>query len=281
MGRMRVVTGRSHRLLGPPGRRAARRGRRGRAFPTRGGGGGVGAGGGGKGSSGAKRTADGSGGGGDGALPCALLLSGLKGSAANAAAAGESKPPDLPLSIVIPVMNEEACIGATLRYLALLDPAPLEIIVVDGGSTDGTCRLAAKAKGVKLIRTSQRSRAKQMNAGAAVARGECIMFLHADTLPPLDSAVLVSAAFRDPAVALAAFRPILEHRGRTFWGVSALHHVKTTAAAFLFSPVAALQVRELPSDSLPAAKRKKKPLTDSLHSSACFFALAAVRLLSN
>ena len=82
------------------------------------------------------------------------------------------------VSVVIPALNEAANIAATLQAL----PTVLETIVVDGGSTDGTAE-AASAAGARVVR-SGRGRARQMNAGAAVAQGDIILFLHADTRLP-------------------------------------------------------------------------------------------------
>jgi rSAM/selenodomain-associated transferase 2 len=86
------------------------------------------------------------------------------------------------LSIVIPVLDEAAGILGTLRALAPLRVRGHEVIVVDGGSTDGTPALAAS--GADLVIESPRGRALQMNAGAARARGDVLLFLHADTLLP-------------------------------------------------------------------------------------------------
>ena len=80
-----------------------------------------------------------------------------------------------------------------------------------------------------------------MNEGAKAARGDCIMFVHADSLPPLDSVGLVGQAFSDPRVSLAAFKPIMDHRGRTMWGFSLLHHWKTHLGALFFRPVACIR----------------------------------------
>lgn len=90
------------------------------------------------------------------------------------------------ISIIIPVLNEEAIIESLLIHLidnAVLDNIS-EIIVVDGGSTDKTVALIKNLKlNIKLI-NSARGRAKQMNAGALVARGQILYFLHADSFPP-------------------------------------------------------------------------------------------------
>lgn len=87
------------------------------------------------------------------------------------------------LSIIIPVLNEERTIAATL---ADLDHVPdREIIVVDGGSTDRTAEIV-RATSARLV-VSPRGRAVQMNAGARQAAGDMLLFLHADTQLP-DSA---------------------------------------------------------------------------------------------
>ncbi len=90
------------------------------------------------------------------------------------------------VSVIIPTLNEESCLGETL-YL-LRQHRPYEIIVVDGGSTDGTCRLAAEAD---LLLHAPRGRALQMNLGAARARGDVLLFLHADC--SLETGALASA----------------------------------------------------------------------------------------
>lgn len=88
------------------------------------------------------------------------------------------------ISIIIPVLNEalhlEELICA-LRSSAVTDKV-IEIITVDGGSTDGSMEIAC-ANGAKVLR-SARGRAIQMNAGAREAKGDLLYFLHADSLPP-------------------------------------------------------------------------------------------------
>ena len=96
------------------------------------------------------------------------------------------------LSIVMPVLNEAAGIEDALRALAPLRARGVEVIVVDGGSTDGSPDLARPLADGVLV--APRGRALQMNAGAAVARGEMLLFLHADTRLPPDADRLVAAA---------------------------------------------------------------------------------------
>lgn len=88
------------------------------------------------------------------------------------------------ISIIIPVLNEEASIVKVLRYLKHNSSQDhiREILVVDGGSKDNTVQLA-KDFGVDVIE-SPRGRAKQMNLGAQIAKGDIFYFLHVDTLPP-------------------------------------------------------------------------------------------------
>ena len=89
------------------------------------------------------------------------------------------------ISIVIPVLNEADTIGRQVSHL--LDASNrlniAEIILVDGGSTDGSLEMMRAMDGVVLIQ-SQRGRAIQMNAGARIAKGEILYFLHADSFPP-------------------------------------------------------------------------------------------------
>ena len=93
--------------------------------------------------------------------------------------------PALSLSIIIPALNEADHITATLDSLQPLRQRGVEVIVVDGGSSDNTAQLAAER--ADRVITSARGRALQLNAGAAAARGEILCFLHADSILP-DSA---------------------------------------------------------------------------------------------
>ncbi len=88
------------------------------------------------------------------------------------------------ISIVIPTLNESACIRETLRCLVENAMGPIEIIVVDGGSIDSTVEIAAEFD-VQIV-NGPAGRSAQMNAGAAVATGDVLMFLHGDTRVPKD-----------------------------------------------------------------------------------------------
>lgn len=96
------------------------------------------------------------------------------------------------LSIIIPVLDEAEAIGPALDRLAAVRAAGAELIVIDGGSTDGTIA-AARARGAR-VETAPRGRASQMNAGAARAGGDALLFLHADTRLPKDAAERIAHA---------------------------------------------------------------------------------------
>ncbi|WP_138440470.1 TIGR04283 family arsenosugar biosynthesis glycosyltransferase [Marinobacter alexandrii] len=89
------------------------------------------------------------------------------------------------LSVVVPVWNEAAGIQNTLEALAPLRRAGHEILVVDAGSDDGTAALARPL--CDRVVDADKGRAAQMNAGVAVARGNLLLFLHADTRLPSDA----------------------------------------------------------------------------------------------
>jgi rSAM/selenodomain-associated transferase 2 len=99
------------------------------------------------------------------------------------------------LSIIVPMLDEAPGIAATLRALR---PLAAEIIAVDGGSSDDTVAVATLHADRVLV--APRGRARQMNAGAAAATGEVLLFLHADTELPPGGERLVFAAIDEGAV---------------------------------------------------------------------------------
>ena len=107
------------------------------------------------------------------------------------------------ISVIIPALNEARSIGATLDAAARVRGLS-EVIVVDGGSADGTVEVA-RSRGARVL-TTGRGRGAQMHAGALVARGEVFWFLHADTLAPADAAACIARALRDPRAVGGNFR---------------------------------------------------------------------------
>jgi rSAM/selenodomain-associated transferase 2 len=117
------------------------------------------------------------------------------------------------ISVIIPALNEQdeiasAVCSARGAYVG-------EVIVVDGGSDDQTVREASAV--ADLVVDSQRGRAAQMNAGAARATGEVLLFLHADTRLPVDFDSAVLAALVDPAVRGGRFDVRLEPGSFLLW----------------------------------------------------------------
>lgn len=102
------------------------------------------------------------------------------------------------MSVVVPVLDEAQGIDALLDHLAELDDGGLEVIVADGGSRDGTRERAERHVPAPRVIRSGPGRALQQNAGAAVARGDVIVFLHADSRLPAAALGAVRAALADP-----------------------------------------------------------------------------------
>ncbi|MFK5970667.1 MAG: TIGR04283 family arsenosugar biosynthesis glycosyltransferase [Candidatus Marithrix sp.] len=96
----------------------------------------------------------------------------------------------LKISIIIPTLNEQTIIAQNLLELQSLRKIGHEIIVVDGGSTDDTCRIAKPLADKSLLTES--GRANQMNLGAESAQNEVLLFLHVDTFLPTNATSLIS-----------------------------------------------------------------------------------------
>jgi rSAM/selenodomain-associated transferase 2 len=112
------------------------------------------------------------------------------------------KPP-VALTAVVPVLNEARRLPSFLRDL-VARPGIDEVVVVDGGSTDGSVALARKA-GVRVLPSAQ-GRGAQLHVGACAALGETLLFVHADALLPQGVAALIAETLADPSVIAGAFR---------------------------------------------------------------------------
>ena len=104
-------------------------------------------------------------------------------------------------SVIIPTLNEASTIQETLRRLDKL--APHEVIVADGGSRDGTPDLA---RPYATVVVGPRGRGRQLNAGAAQATGDVLVFLHADVRLPHDTFVAIDSALHDRSAVGGYFR---------------------------------------------------------------------------
>lgn len=118
-------------------------------------------------------------------------------------------PGDKPfrLSVIIPALNEASRILACLEALAPLRARGAEVIVVDGGSTDGTAQLAQPL--CDRVLESEPGRARQMNAGARAATGSVLLFLHADTLLPPGADLLIKQGLAERALCWGRFDVVL------------------------------------------------------------------------
>nr|WP_052334351.1 TIGR04283 family arsenosugar biosynthesis glycosyltransferase [Oscillatoria sp. PCC 10802] len=105
------------------------------------------------------------------------------------------------MSIIVPALNEAGAIQKTLELAKLADS--VEVIVADGGSEDETVGVSQSA-GVRVI-SAPKGRARQMNAGAAAATGDILLFLHADTHLPQGFDEIVRQALATPGAIAGAF----------------------------------------------------------------------------
>jgi rSAM/selenodomain-associated transferase 2 len=110
------------------------------------------------------------------------------------------------VSIIIPVLNEAAIIKQTLAELKQY--SGVEIIVVDGGSKDNTVAIASQEANV--ITVVDKGRAGQMNAGADIAQSDILLFLHVDTLLPLNFIELITKTLKQPNTIAGAFELAIE-----------------------------------------------------------------------
>lgn len=139
------------------------------------------------------------------------------------------------VSIVIPTLNEATVLARTLRHISTLHPPAWEVWVVDGGSQDQTIEIA-HAAGVKVRSCERAGRSIQLNAGAEVASGDALCFVHADTLVPDDLVALIATTLSDPRVACGGFISLMTGTDTIRWGISLHNVLKTYYAPLLFRP---------------------------------------------
>jgi rSAM/selenodomain-associated transferase 2 len=145
------------------------------------------------------------------------------------------------LSIVIPALNEAAGIEATLQALQPLRVRGVELVLADGGSSDATQTLARPW--VDAVVDAPRGRASQMNAGAARARADALLFLHADTrLPPLGDVLVLQALAG--AACWGRFDVRIEGRPWMLRVVAALMNLRSRASGIATGDQAIFVTRE-------------------------------------
>ena len=137
------------------------------------------------------------------------------------------------VAIVIPALNEAALLPLLAQKLKRLDPPASEIVLVDGGSSDGTAEWA-RVLGLTVVGADP-PRANQINRGVSTVTSPLVCVLHADTLLPKDAVAVIRRTLGDRRVALASFIPLF--RGRKLRWFSTLHGwLKTWYAPLLFRP---------------------------------------------
>ncbi len=114
------------------------------------------------------------------------------------------------ISIIIPVLNEERLIGTCVDAIRKSGEV-CEIIIADGGSSDRTAEIADCLQGVRVIKTLK-GRGPQMNAGAAIAAGDILLFLHADTTLEDGWCRALTGILKDEAAAGGAFTLAISDR---------------------------------------------------------------------
>lgn len=145
------------------------------------------------------------------------------------------------ISIIIPVLNEERALPATLQHV-FAQAGVFEVIVVDGGSSDNTLNIVSRDSRIQLL-SATTGRASQMNAGAQRARGEWLVFLHADTLLPKDAMLTIEQL--PPQVQAGGFKHLFSGRA---WGlrlISWLDNVRCRWTRILYGDQALFVRRDL------------------------------------
>jgi rSAM/selenodomain-associated transferase 2 len=148
------------------------------------------------------------------------------------------------ISVVVPFLNEERALPATLdALLPQLDPTRGdEAIAVDGGSDDASRELLARFPAVRVV-AAARGRASQMNAGAATARGDVLLFLHADTLLPAHALDAIAEASVKPGFVYGGFRHRFSGDDARLRLISALHNFRCARARTFYGDQAMFVAR--------------------------------------
>ena len=138
------------------------------------------------------------------------------------------------IGIVLPVLNEQRALPAMFDVLRGLNPAPADILFVDGGSDDASCDLIREA-GFRLLQTAT-GRAVQINAGVEGVQAELVCVLHSDTVPPADMVQVIRDTLADPRIALASFTPLIKGPDKTRWVTTFHNWIKTWYAPLITRP---------------------------------------------
>jgi len=144
------------------------------------------------------------------------------------------------ISVIIPTYNEAKTINGTLEHLRTWENQ-LEIIVVDGGSTDGTVPSSVPVKWLR----APKGRASQMNTGARQATGDILLFLHSDSRLPADAIKQIQHAMKDKSVVGGAFKVKIDQPGCFFSLASRGSNLRAALTGIYFGDQAIFTRREV------------------------------------
>jgi len=147
------------------------------------------------------------------------------------------------ISVVIPVYDEDKALPATLTHL-IAQEGDYEIIAVDGCSTDSTLEVLSKFPEVRVLMATK-GRASQMNTGAAAAKGEWLLFLHADTLLPEGALARLNSWEADSGIHAGGFRHRFSGDSCSLRFVSWLDNVRTQTTRIIYGDQAMFVRRSL------------------------------------
>ena len=149
------------------------------------------------------------------------------------------------ISVILPFLDEQAALPTTLACLAKARPphVAVEVIAVDGGSRDASVALLTRHRDIRVLQ-APRGRAAQMNAGAAVATGDVLLFLHADTWLPVDAFTAIATAASTPGFIHGGFRHRFSGSDWRLTMISNLHNFRCRHARTFYGDQAMFFARE-------------------------------------
>jgi len=152
------------------------------------------------------------------------------------------------VSVILPTKNSEKTIGITLRHIIAQDHSPCEIIVVDGGSSDNTVKIATML-GVKVVKEPPHKGnipAIGRNFGAMIAKGEILAFLDSDCFPEKKWLTKATRAFRNPEVGIYC---VIVRDGKGTYLSRAWHYLQMQIE-YDFAPTRCLAIRRKAFDAV-------------------------------
>jgi rSAM/selenodomain-associated transferase 2 len=183
--------------------------------------------------------------------------------------------------VILPFLDEQVALPATLACLADARTAQsdIEVIAVDGGSRDASASILARHHDIRVL-NAPRGRAAQMNAGAAAATGDVLLFLHADTWLPANAFAAIAAAARDPGFVYGGFQHRFSGSDWRLAMISSLHNFRCRHARTFYGDQALFVARDafMRAGGFPLVPAEDIALSQQLraHASPAFLAETVV-----